>query len=35
LLPEDTKLFVFYTAGDIGGTIESNRYVALGIQHNF
>ena len=34
-LGEDTKLFAFYTAGDIGGTIESNRYVALGIQHNF
>jgi predicted porin len=34
-LGEDTKLFAFYTAGDIGGTNESNSYVAVGIQHNF
>lgn len=34
-LGEDTKLFAFYTAGDIGGTSESNRYLAIGIQHNF
>ena len=34
-LGEDTKLFGFYTAGDIGGTSESNRFVAIGIQHNF
>jgi predicted porin len=34
-LGEDTKLFAFYTAGDIGGTDESNRYAAVGIQHNF
>jgi predicted porin len=34
-LGEDTKLFAFYTAGDIGGTDESNRYAAIGIQHNF
>jgi predicted porin len=34
-LGEDTKLFAFYTAADIGGTRESNRYLAIGIQHNF
>jgi predicted porin len=34
-LGEDTKVFAFYTAGDIGGTSESNRYAAIGIQHNF
>lgn len=34
-LGEDTKLFAFYTAGDIGGTNESNRYLAIGIQHDF
>ena len=34
-LGEDTKLFAFYTAGDIGGTSETNRYLAIGIQHNF
>jgi predicted porin len=34
-LGEDTKVFAFYTAGDIGGTSESDRYAAIGIQHNF
>jgi predicted porin len=34
-LGEKTKVFAFYTAGDIGGTNESNRYLAIGIQHNF
>ena len=35
LLAEHTKLFGFYTRGDIGGTDEKNEYVAVGIQHNF
>ena len=34
-LGEDTKLFGFYTTGDIGGTSERNEYVAIGIEHNF
>ena len=34
-LGEDTKLFGFYTTGDIGGTDESNNYIAIGIEHNF
>ncbi len=34
-LGEDTKVFGFYTTGDIGGTSESNNYIAIGIQHNF
>jgi predicted porin len=34
-LGEDTRLFAFYTVGDIGGTSESNRYAAIGIQHDF
>ena len=34
-LGKDTKLFGFYTTGDIGGTSEKNEYVAVGIQHNF
>ena len=34
-LGEDTRLFGFYTTGDIGGTDESNEYVAIGIEHNF
>jgi predicted porin len=32
---EDTKVFAFYSSGDIGGSSESVRYVAVGIQHNF
>ncbi len=34
-LGEDTKLFAFYTTGDIGGTDEKNESVAVGMQHNF
>ncbi len=34
-LGEDTRLFGFYTTGDIGGTTESNNYVAIGVEHNF
>jgi predicted porin len=34
-LGESTRLFGFYTTGDIGGTSESNDYVAIGIEHNF
>lgn len=34
-LGEDTRLFAFYTTGDIGGTSESNNYFAIGIEHNF
>jgi predicted porin len=34
-LGKSTKLFAFYSAGDIGGTSESNRYAAVGIQVNF
>lgn len=34
-LGESTKLFGFYTTGDIGGTNETNEYVAIGIEHNF
>ncbi|MEO7775161.1 MAG: porin [Steroidobacteraceae bacterium] len=30
-----TTLFAFFTAGDIGGTRQKNRYLAIGIQHNF
>ena len=32
---EDTRLFGFYTTGEIGGTSESNHFVAIGIEHNF
>ncbi|HEX2140527.1 MAG TPA: porin [Woeseiaceae bacterium] len=34
-LGENTKVFGFYTAGDIGGTNESNDYLAIGIEHRF
>jgi len=34
-LGEDTRLFGFYTTGDIGGTSESNSYIAIGIEHKF
>jgi predicted porin len=34
-LGENTKLFGFYTSGDIGGTNESNDYVAIGLEHKF
>jgi predicted porin len=32
---KSTRLFGFYTTGDIGETNESNEYVAIGIEHNF
>ncbi|MGH8192781.1 MAG: porin [Woeseiaceae bacterium] len=34
-LGENTKLFGFYTSGDIGATNESNDYLAIGIDHKF
>ncbi|MGH7129373.1 MAG: porin [Planctomycetaceae bacterium] len=34
-LGENTKLFGFYTTGDIGGTDERNDYLAIGIEHKF
>lgn len=34
-LGENTKLFGFYTTGDIGGTSESNDYAAIGLEHKF
>lgn len=34
-LGERTRLFGFYTTGDIGGTSVSNDYLALGIEHRF
>lgn len=34
-LGESTRLFGFYTTGDIGGTDESNEYLAIGIEHDF
>lgn len=34
-LGENTKLFGFYTTGDIGGTDESNDYLAIGLEHKF
>lgn len=34
-LGENTKLFGFYTTGDIGGTNESNDYLAIGLEHKF
>lgn len=34
-LGDDTKLFGFYTRGDIGGTDESNDYLGVGIEHKF
>ena len=35
MLGESTKLFAFYTTGDIGGTSECNNYAAIGIEHKF
>lgn len=32
---EDTRVFGFYTTGDIGGTGESVSYAAVGIEHKF
>jgi predicted porin len=34
-LGEKTKVFGFYTTGDIGGTAASNDYLAIGLEHNF
>jgi predicted porin len=34
-LGDATRLFAFYTTGDIGGTSESNNYIAVGIEHKF
>jgi predicted porin len=34
-LGENTKVFGFYTTGDIGGTSETNDYLAVGIEHKF
>lgn len=34
-LAKSTKLFGFYTTGDIGGGSESNDYLGIGIEHKF
>jgi len=34
-LGEKTRVFGFYTTGDIGGTAESSDYLAIGLEHNF
>lgn len=34
-LDENTKLFGFYTTGEIGATNVRNRYLAVGIEHKF
>jgi predicted porin len=34
-LGDATRLFAFYTGGDIGGTTESVGYAAIGIEHQF
>jgi predicted porin len=34
-LGENTKLFGFYTDGDIGGANQGNDYLAVGIEHKF
>lgn len=34
-LGDDTRVFGFYTTGDIGGTDASDDYVALGLEHKF
>ena len=34
-LAKSTKLFGFYTTGDIGGGSESNDYFGVGIEHKF
>jgi hypothetical protein len=34
-LAESTRVFCFYTTGEIGGTNETNSYVAVGIEHKF
>ena len=32
---EATRVFGFYTTGDIGGTNVSDNYVAIGVEHKF
>lgn len=32
---EDTRLFAFFTGGEVGRTGGRNRYVAVGIEHDF
>lgn len=34
-LGEKTRLFGFYTTGEIGGTDERNDYLAVGLEHDF
>jgi hypothetical protein len=34
-LGEHTRLFGFFTEGDIGRTGQRNRYLAIGIEHDF
>jgi predicted porin len=34
-LAQSTRVFAFYTAGDVGGTSVRNDYAAIGIEHNF
>jgi predicted porin len=34
-LAESTRVFFFYTTGEIGGTHQTNNYVAVGIEHKF
>lgn len=34
-LGDNTKVFGFYTTGDVGGTSESNDYLAIGFEHKF
>jgi predicted porin len=34
-LGEDTRVFAFFTTGEIGGTDERDEYAALGIEHDF
>lgn len=34
-LGENTKVFGFYTTGDIGDTSASNDYLAIGLEHKF
>lgn len=34
-LGENTRLFGFYTTGEIGGTDERNDHVAVGLEHDF
>jgi predicted porin len=34
-LGQNTKVFGFYTRGEIGATNESNEYLAIGLEHKF